>query len=143
MTNETINLFTEIAEKSVATIKEVGELNLRTFEALAAKQVEIVQNAAETGAQQSAALTDIKDIKDINDINQAITAQSELATSFADQLSANVNQIADIFKSAQDEFTGLADKVLADAKVNAEKVASISKDEVEKAVKAAKDKSAV
>ncbi len=134
MTNETINLFTEIAEKSVATIKEVGELNLRTFEALAAKQVEIVQNAADTGAQQSAILTDIKDI------NKAYSAQTELATSFADQLAKNVNEIADIFKVAQEEFNGLADEVVADAKVNAEKVTAISKNEIEKAVKSVKDK---
>ena len=134
MTNETVNLFTEIAEKSVATIKEVGELNLRTFEALAAKQVEIVQNAADTGAQQSAILTDIKDI------NKAYSAQTELATSFADQLAKNVNEIADIFKVAQEEFNGLADEVVADAKVNAEKVTAISKNEIEKAVKSVKDK---
>ena len=134
MTNETINLFTEIAEKSVATIKEVGELNLRTFEALAAKQVEIVQNAADTGAQQSAILTDIKDI------NKAYSAQTELATSFADQLAKNVNEIADIFKVAQEEFNGLADEVVADAKVNAEKVTAISKNAIEKAVKSVKDK---
>ena len=134
MKNQTINLITEIAEKSVATIKEVGELNLRTFEALAAKQVEIVQNAADTGAQQSAILTDIKDI------NKAYSAQTELATSFADQLAKNVNEIADIFKVAQEEFNGLADEVVADAKVNAEKVTAISKNEIEKAVKAAKDK---
>ncbi|HJL66412.1 MAG: phasin family protein [Arenicellales bacterium] len=134
MKNDTVNLYTEIAEKSVATIKSVGQLNLRTFEALAAKQVEIVQNAADTGAQQSAILTDIKDI------NKAYSAQTELATSFADQLAKNVNEIADIFKVAQEEFNGLADEVVADAKVNAEKVTAISKNEIEKAVKAAKDK---
>ena len=44
MANDTIKLFKDIAEKSVASFKNVGELNLRTFEALAAKQVEIVQN---------------------------------------------------------------------------------------------------
>ena len=134
MKNDTVNLYTEIAEKSVATIKSVGQLNLRTFEALAAKQVEIVQNAADTGAQQSAILTDIKDI------NKAYSAQTELATSFADQLAKNVNEIADIFKVAQEEFNGLADEVVADAKVNAEKVTAISKNEIEKAVKAVKDK---
>ncbi|MBT59659.1 MAG: phasin family protein [Arenicellales bacterium] len=134
MKNDTVNLYTEIAEKSVATIKSVGQLNLRTFEALAAKQVEIVQNAADTGAQQSAILTDIKDI------NKAYSAQTELATSFADQLAKNVNEIADIFKVAQEEFNGLADEVVADAKVNAEKVTAISKNEIEKAVKSVKDK---
>ena len=45
MANDTMKLYKDIAEKSVASIKNVSELNLRTFEALAAKQVEVVQNA--------------------------------------------------------------------------------------------------
>ena len=64
MTNDTIKLFKDIAEKSVASFKNVGELNLRTFEALAAKQVEIVQNAADAGVKQSAIFTDSKDVND-------------------------------------------------------------------------------
>jgi len=56
MKNETINLITEIAEKSVATIKDVGELNQRSPEKV---------HWTGSSAQLSDALTDVKDINEV------------------------------------------------------------------------------
>lgn len=132
MTNDTIKLFKDIAEKSVASFKNVGELNLRTFEALAAKQVEIVQNAADAGVKQSAIFTDSKDVNDL------LSAQSDLANSYTETLTKSVTEISDILKGAQDELTGLAEVAFEDAKVNAEKVAAEVKANAEKVVADAK-----
>ena len=118
MANDTMKLFTDITEKSVASFKSVGELNLRTFEALAAKQVEIVQGAADAGVKQSAIFTDAKDV------NELLSAQSDLANVYADNLSKSVTEITDILKGAQEELTGLAEVNFADAKSNTEKVAA-------------------
>ena len=62
MKNETINLITEIAEKSVATIKDVGELNQRSPEKV---------HWTGSRAQLSDALTDVKDI---NEVEEAVKA---------------------------------------------------------------------
>ena len=132
MANDTLKLFKDITEKSVASFKSVGELNLRTFEALAAKQVEIVQGAADAGVKQSAIFTDAKDV------NELLSAQSDLANVYADNLSKSVTEITDILKGAQEELTGLAETAFEDAKVNAEKVAAEVKANVEKATKAKK-----
>merc|ERR1712000_502551 len=100
MANDTMKLFKDITEKSVASFKNVGELNLRTFEALAAKQVEIVQGAADAGVKQSAVFTEAKDV------NEILSVQSDLATAYADKLSNSVTEISDILKGAQEELAG-------------------------------------
>ena len=128
MANDTMKLFKDITEKSVASFKSVGELNLRTFEALAAKQVEIVQGAADAGVKQSALFTDVKDV------NELLSAQSDLANVYAENLSKNVTEITDILKGAQEELTGLAEEAFEDAKANAEKVAAEVKANAEKVV---------
>ena len=120
MVNATMKLYKEIAEKSVASIKNVSELNLRTFEALATKQVEIVQNA-EISKKLSAIFTDA------NDINGIFSAQSDLADSYTEELSKNVTEITDILKGAQEELTGLAEEAFEDAKANPEKVVADAK----------------
>jgi phasin family protein len=132
MANDTMKLFKDITEKSVASFKSVGELNLRTFEALATKQVEIVQGAADAGVKQSAIFTDAKDV------NELLSAQSDLANVYADNLSKSVTEITDILKGAQEELTGLAEEAFEDAKVNAEKVAAEVKANAEKVVADAK-----
>ena len=117
MANDTMKLYKDIAEKSIASIKNVSELNLRTFEAIAAKQVEVVQNA-EIAKKLSAIFTDAKDI------NGIFFAQSDLTDSYTEELSNSVNEITDILKGAQEELTGLAEEAFEDAKANAEKVAA-------------------
>ena len=128
MTNDTIKLFKDIAEKSVASFKNVGELNLRTFEALAAKQVEIVQNAADAGVKQSAIFTDSKDVNDL------LSAQSDLANSYTETLTKSVTEISDILKGAQDELVSFTEVNIAEAKSNTEKVAAEVKANAEKVV---------
>ena len=131
MANDTMKLFKDITDKSVVSIKKVSELNLRTFEALAAKQVEIVQNA-EISKKLSAIFSDAKDI------NEIFSAQSNLANAYTEELSSNVKEITDILKGAQDELTGLAKEAFEDAKVNAEKVAKEVKANADKVVANAK-----
>ena len=65
MKNETINLITEIAEKSVATIKDVGELNQRSPEKV---------HWTGSSAQLSDALDDVKDI---NEVEEAVMAAKD------------------------------------------------------------------
>ena len=131
MANDTMKLYKDIAEKSVASIKNVSELNLRTFEALAAKQVEVVQNA-EIAKKLSAIFSDSKDV------NEILSAQSDLADAYTKELSNSVTEITDILKCAQEELTGLAEEAFKDAKANAEKVAAEVKANTEKVVANAK-----
>ena len=131
MANDTMKLFKDITEKSVASFKNVGELNLRTFEALAAKQVEIAQNA-EVAKKLSAIFTEPKDV------NNIVFAQSDLASCYNEELTTSVNEITDILKGAKEELTGLAEEAFEDVKVNTELVAKEVKEYTEKVVADAK-----
>jgi phasin family protein len=105
---------------------------LRTFEALAAKQVEIVQNAADAGVKQSAIFTDSKDVNDL------LSAQSDLANSYTETLTKSVTEISDILKGAQDELVSFTEVNIAEAKSNTEKVAAEVKANAEKVANKAK-----
>ena len=110
-----MKLYKDISDKSIDSIKKASELNLRTFEALATKQVEIVQNA-EISKKLSAIFTNSKDI------NEIFSAQSDLANAYTEELSSNVNEITDILNSVQEELTGLVEEAFEDAKANAGKI---------------------
>ena len=128
MANDTIKLFKDITEKSVASLKSVGELNLRTFETLAAKQVELVQNATDVAVKQQAIFTESKDI------NAAVSAQSDLANSYTESFTNSVTEITDVLKGAQEELVNFAEVNFAEAKSSTEKVAAEVKATTEKVV---------
>jgi phasin family protein len=130
-----MNLYKELSDQTVASVKSLGELNLRTFETLAAKQVEIMQNCVDAGAKHA----DL--YKSTTDVNELVAAQAELSSACVEQFTSNLMETADIFKTAQEELSGLVETSVADAKENVRKVTEISKksvDEVAKAVKPAK-----
>ncbi len=132
MTNDTIKLFKDMAENSVASFKNVGELNLRTFETLAAKQVELVQKATDAAVKQQAIFTESKDI------NAAVSAQSDLAKSYTESFTNSVTEITDVLKGAQEELVNFAEVNFAEAKSSTEKVAAEVKATTEKVVADAK-----
>ena len=131
MSIDTMKIYQDIAEKNFASIKNVAEVHLRTFEALAAKQVEIAQNA-KIAKKLSAIFTEPKDV------NNIVFAQSDLASCYNEELTTSVNEITDILKGAKEELTGLAEEAFEDVKVNTELVAKEVKEYTEKVVADAK-----
>jgi phasin family protein len=132
MSNETMNLYKELSEQAVASVKSLSELNLRTFETLASKQVEIMQHCMDAGVKQTEVL------KSAKDVNGLMAAQTELAASCAEQFTNNILETADILKTAQDELSGLVEASVADVKENVNKVTELSKKSVDEVVQASK-----
>jgi phasin family protein len=132
MSNDALKLYKELSEQTVASVKSLSELNLRTFETMAAKQVEILQHCVEAGMKQADVM------KAAKDPNALLAAQSELATACAEQFNTNMVETADIFKTAQEELSGLVEASVADARENARKFAELSKKGVDEVVQAAK-----
>ena len=52
MQNEILEMVTKFNENVFASAKAIGELNLRTFEQLAAKQAEVINDCLESSAKQ-------------------------------------------------------------------------------------------
>lgn len=132
MSNDAMNLYKELSEQTVSSVKSLSELNLRTFETLAAKQVEILQHCMDAGFKQ----TEV--VKSAKDFNGLLAAQTELSASCAEQFTNNMLETADILKTAQEELTGLVESSVADVRENVNKVTELSKKSVDDVVKATK-----
>ena len=132
MQNESMEFYRDLTTRTVESVKRLGELNLRTFETLAAKQVEMMQSCVDSGVKQAEVLSGNRDIKEM------LTAQAELSSSCAEKFSTNMMETADILKTAQDELTGLVEESVAEVKENVAKVTEISKKTVEEVVQSAK-----
>ena len=132
MSNDALNLYKELSEQTVNSVKSLSELNLRTFETLAAKQLEILQNCVDAGVKQAEVY------KSAKDVNGLVAAQTELASSCAEQFTNSMLETADIFKTAQEELSGLVEASVSDAKENVMKVSELSKKSVDEVVQAAK-----
>ena len=128
MSNDAMNLYKELTEQTVATVRNLGELNLRTFETLASKQVEIMQKCMDAGVKQAEIL------KTAKDANGLISAQVELSSACAEQFTNNMMETADIMKTAQEELSNLVESSVADAKANVEKVTELGKKSVDEVV---------
>jgi phasin family protein len=132
MQNESMEFYKDLTNRTVESVKRLSELNLRTFETLAAKQVEMMQSCVNSGVKQAEVLSANRDIKEM------LTAQAELSSSCAEQFSSNMMETADILKTAQEEYAGLVEESVAEVKENVAKVTEISKKSVDEAMQAAK-----
>ena len=72
MQNEYLDMINKFNANFFASAKRLGDLNLKTFEKLAAKQAEIINDCLESTTKQYEVLTTSKDYK------EAMAAQSEL-----------------------------------------------------------------
>ena len=132
MNNEALEFYKELTEQTVQSVKRLGELNMRTFETLAAKQVEMLQSCVDAGVKQSQLLSKSRDMQEF------MSAQAELSNTCAEHFSKNMTETADIMKTAQEELSGLVEESIADAKSNVAKVSEIGQKNVDEIVKAAK-----
>ena len=132
MQNESMDLYKDITFKTVASVKRLGELNLRTFETLVTKQVEMMQSCVDAGVKQSGVLSGNRDIKEM------LAAQAELSSACTEQFSSNMMETADILKTAHEELSGLVEESVAEVKDSVTKMTEISKKSVDEVVQAAK-----
>jgi phasin family protein len=132
MQNEAIDLYKELTSQTVASVKRLTELNMRTFETLSAKQIEMMQSCVDAGVKQSEVLTSN------GDLNELLSAQTELSSACAEKFTNNMMETADILKTAQEELTGLVEESVAQVKENVQKVTDISQKSVDEVVATAK-----
>jgi len=128
MKNEVIDLYKELTSQTVEAVKRLTELNMRTFETLSAKQVEMMQSCVDAGVKQSEVLTANADL------NEMLTAQTELSSACAEKFTSNMMETADILKTGQEEINGFVEESVAQAKGNVQKITDISKKSIEEAV---------
>ena len=120
MQNELMEMVNQFNENVFASAKRLGELNLRTFEQMAAKQAEIVNSCLESSAKQYEVLTTAKDYKD------AMNAQSALLKGCNEKFLANLRETAEMMTAVRNELSEMVEEAVKYTSESVEKAGELA-----------------
>lgn len=131
MSNAVIDTLKDLNEKSVKSAKRVGELNLKTFEELAAKQTQMMNTYFEAGTKNFEALSKAKSPQEF------MSLQQEALKGYGDKWLASLRESADVLNAARNELMSIVEEATKAATEGSQKLAEVSKqafnDNMEKA----------
>ena len=120
MQNELLEMVNQFNENVLASVKRVGDLNMRTFEQLASKQAEMMNDCLESTAKQYEVLSKAKDYK------EAMAAQGELLKGCNEKYLANVRETADMLAAIREEMTGMVEEAVKYTSTSVEKATELA-----------------
>ena len=120
MQNEILEMVNQFNENVLASVKRIGDLNMRTFEQLTSKQAEIMNDCLESTAKQYEVLSTSKDYKD------AMNAQGELLKGCNEKYLANVRETAEMLNAVREEMTGMVEEAVQYTKDSVEKATELA-----------------
>ena len=121
MNNEYLEMVNQFNENVFASVKRLGELNMRTFEQFAAKQAQVMNDCLESSAKQVEVLATAKDYKD------AMAAQGELLKGCNEKFLANLRETAEMMTEVRDEYSGLVEEAVKFTSDSVEKAGELAK----------------
>lgn len=128
MQKELLEMVNQFNENFFASAKRLGDLNMRTFEQLASKQAEIVNDCLESSAKQYEVLTTAKDYK------AAMAAQSELMKGCNEKFLANMRETAEMMAGMREELTGMVEQAVKYTNESVEKAGELASKQASKKV---------
>jgi phasin family protein len=120
MQNELLEMVNQFNENVLASVKRIGDLNMRTFEQLTSKQAEMMNDCLESTAKQYEVLSTAKDYKD------AMNAQGELLKGCNEKYLANVRETAEMLNAVREEMTGMVEEAVQYTKDSVEKATELT-----------------
>jgi len=120
MKNEFLDMVNEFNENMFTSAKRLGDLNMATFEKVAAKQAEVFNACLESSAKQYEVMTTAKDYK------EALAAQSELMKGCNDKMLANIRETTEMFAGVREELTGMVEEAVKYTSDSVEKVSELA-----------------
>jgi phasin family protein len=120
MQKEFLDMVNDFNENIFESVKRIGDLNMRTFEQLAAKQAEVINECLESSAKQYEVLSTAKDYKD------AVAAQGELLKGCNEKFLANVRETTEMMNSVRDELAGLMEEAVQYTSESVEKAGELA-----------------
>lgn len=114
-TNETINAVNAAANKGVERATSLGELNLRMFEKLAARQMEAVNLYVEHGVRVMKLASEAKGY------NEYLKGQIEAAKELSERMMAESKNTMQMAGEVRDEYRAWFEKNLADVSADLRK----------------------
>jgi len=120
MQNELLEMVNQFNENVLASVKRIGDLNMRTFEQLTSKQAEIMNDCLESTAKQYEVLSTAKDYK------AAMNAQGELLKGCNEKYLANVRETAEMLNAVREEMSGMVEEAVQYTKDSVEKATELA-----------------
>jgi phasin family protein len=124
MQNEFLEMVTNFNDNFLVSVKRIGDLNMRTFEQLASKQAEIMNDCLESTAKQYEVLSTAKDYK------EALVAQSELLKGCNEKYLANVRETAEMMAAVREEMTDMVEEAVKYTSNSVEKASELASQKV-------------
>ena len=124
MQNEIMGMVNQFNESVLSSVKRMGDLNMRTFEQLASKQAEIMNDCLQSTAKQYEVLTTAKDY------TEALTAQSELVKSCNEKYLENVRETAEMLVAMRDEMAGMVEEAVKFTSDSVEKSGELADEKI-------------
>lgn len=121
MQNEVIDLMKQINDNAMNTAKRIGEFNMKTFEAVAAKQAKVLNDCVNTSTKNAEALFAVKDINEAVELNKSVLNQC------GEKWAANMRESMEMANTVRDEWVAIFEEAQTQTKVNAEKATELSK----------------
>ncbi len=121
MQNEFVDMVNKFNENMLQSAKRLGDLNMQTFEKMAAKQAEILSDCFESTTKQVEALSKAKDYK------EAMTLQGDLVKGCNDKLMANLKETTDMMSAVRDELSGMFEEAVKYTSESVEKAGELAK----------------
>jgi phasin family protein len=120
MQNDYLEMVNQFNENVFASAKRMTELNMRTFEQLAAKQAQVMNDCMESSAKQIEVMTTAKDYKD------AMAAQSELLKGCNEKFLANLRETTEMMTEVRDELSTLVEEAVKYTSESVEKAGELA-----------------
>lgn len=120
MNKEILDMVNKFNENMFATAKRLGDLNMSTFEKIAAKQAEVFNSCLESSAKQYEVMTTAKDYK------EAMAAQSALMKGCNEKMLANIRETTEMMASVRDELTGMVEEAVKYTSESVEKASELA-----------------
>ncbi len=131
MQNAMMDLLKQLNDSTMSSAKRVGELNMKTFETLTAKQTAMLNSCFENGSKNVDAIVKAKDPQ------EAFALQQQAVKACGEKWLASVREAADMLTATRDELVAIAEEAAKYASETTEKATELSKqamnDNMEKA----------
>ncbi len=120
MRNDYLDMVNKFNANFFASAKRLGDLNLKTFEKLAAKQAEIINDCLESTTKHYEVLTTSKDYK------EAMAAQSELFKGCNEKMVGSLREAAELMASVREEYSNMVEEAVKQASDSVEEATAVA-----------------
>ncbi len=121
MQNAMMDLLKQFNDNAMNSAKRVGELNMKTFETLTAKQAEVMNTCFETSSKNVEALSKAKDPQEV------MALQQEALKACSEKWIVNVREAADLLTATRDELIVIVEEAAKQVAESSEKAGELNK----------------